>query len=327
MNAVCIFRCRFFSTGSYLLSGKTSRQQFTMLEKLLNRGSKKAEKRLSNNTNYLTQPVVAKAGKCYPMQESKRQIVLNKLLLEHLCDLMATEEMSKLLSGYGLEILQVQTTKNFSVVKVFWFCSEKSNENEIQRILDANASKIRSELIKLHILGNVPQIQFFCDQTQAVKNRVFGLLDKIKSELDIETDDVPIEWRTIPVIKTDADLKSIVGETRDISSDELGDMTHDIYGLDRDTLMNKVSERCGKRRESEDEVAKIVPVSKTVSIDPEINKQFAKFLQDRKRRKGNKRDQMLCRHLIEPSFDSYSNCDINSEFDDEDFYEDEDYNK
>lgn len=101
-------------------------------------------------------------------QESVKLRVYNTILHEHIVDLVNSNYVSEELDQMQVPILSVRMAGDMSVARVYWQASGNAeNDEKVQAVLDKYAGKVRSSLISLRVLGNVPRLCFLKDKAAA----------------------------------------------------------------------------------------------------------------------------------------------------------------
>uniref|UniRef100_A0A1B6KVE5 Ribosome-binding factor A, mitochondrial n=1 Tax=Graphocephala atropunctata TaxID=36148 RepID=A0A1B6KVE5_9HEMI len=190
-------------------------------------------------------------------ENSRRIAVLNTLFMKYISDLLVTGNIAEDVLGKGLEISRVAMTSNFNQLNVFWGTNNEENSAALEKVLPQVGFTLRHELSQLRVMGVVPRIVFMKDKQLSSAMKV----DHLLSVADFGEDHEPIplgsEFKNaVPVgdmisqtVKDDAD-KDESTETEEQA--QLGEvmpvMRQDIFNLDHDSIMRKVTKSLHKSR-------------------------------------------------------------------------------
>lgn len=248
------------STTNVLQAGEI-RQMKTM--KKIMAGREKGSRKWVYNDKDLPkmQPIQKISGTKNQGKESNRRVtVLNKLFMENITSLMATDRFAEAIYGCGLQVTAVKVTPDFNVIHVFWLANGNENDLKTDSILKAMAGPLRHELSKLRLMGEVPRITFVKDRhfSKALEVDIllrqadFGedfeptdptFLMKSKFELQMKLPD-DIRQQVIEL-----DQKIGANEYLDIF-DDLPEMRHDVLGIDQAAIMRKITGSIGRSKQA-----------------------------------------------------------------------------
>ncbi|XP_055376261.1 uncharacterized protein LOC129608641 [Condylostylus longicornis] len=225
---LCISNPRFipisFLSVSATSHGNNLKKQVKVFEKLL--GERKSSKKWYKNMEQDYCALKFESSGTTQTKDrkwDKRRInALNKIFMMHITDLMSTGSIAELIQGKEIQITRVKMSIDFTHLNILW--TSKVDCSEINNILLKCAGMLRHELSQLRVVGEVPNIKFVRDKTDEGLMKIHELLDNINKE-NIQNDDT-------------------FEEPQDLS------LTHDIFGLDRQMIINKIRSKLKKSAEA-----------------------------------------------------------------------------
>lgn len=168
-------------------------------------------------------------------------------------------------------------SQDFRAVNVYWLARSDENDTVVQSILNSIAPPLRHELSQLRIMGEVPRIFFLRDRNFSKATEIDSILKSCDFGEDFKPTDPTLFMVKSPELemKLSADIRMKIAEVEQQHEDELEiddeipPMTHNVFGLDRDRIMRKISASMEKSRQAwEDfEKNKTNPVSLADSND------------------------------------------------------------
>lgn len=174
-----------------------------------------------------------------PRHVLKRVTVLNKLFMRNIADIMATGELSQEIVGKGLEISRVKISPDFHQAYVYWMAKGTDEDEELEKLLARISGKLRHELSQLRLMGEVPKITFLKDLNYSK----FSDVDRLLSKADFGEDYVPLHMgqklKENIVLDKDEEI---------FPSDSLPEMRQDVFGLNHEEIMKKITRTIGKTR-------------------------------------------------------------------------------
>ncbi|XP_014208787.1 uncharacterized protein LOC106639604 [Copidosoma floridanum] len=207
--------------------------------------------------------------------KSRRTTVLNKILMRHITDLMATGEVAPTLLGRGIEVTHVDVASDFSVVNVYWIAQNNNDANvTTDQVLKVAAGHLQHELSQLRVIGQVPPVNF-------VRNKIYNTIKEVEDRLktvDFGEDFEPTahiipEDRT-PILKTTLsekvkqqieELMKQQNSTDDAQENEeteeeddnaleiqVPEMRQNVMGFDHSYVLAKVKTSLGKIKIAEE---------------------------------------------------------------------------
>ncbi|KAF5272539.1 hypothetical protein FQA39_LY07863 [Lamprigera yunnana] len=259
---------------------------------------------------------------------SKRANVLNKLFTRYITDLMACSEYSSAFVGHGIEINKVQITPDYSCIRIYWIANGKTADDVVENILESNTANLRHELAQLKVVGVIPQLKFFKDKEYARMVEV----DRLLSQADFGNDYHPLNFT-----RTHLEIKSNL-QPQSIATDNLPDMSNDIFGLNHFIIMERIKKSKKKSQalhrlkptleNQMTEINKNPIIFATIQDEREAFKQFLlkQQVQKHKAKKELKNYKPELTFLEEEwieknSYRVQNNCDID-ELEDKDFIDD-----
>lgn len=178
----------------------------------------------------------------------RRINVLNKLFMKNITDIMATGEVSEELLGQGIQVSKVKVAQDFKTVNVYWMATGTLNDVKIENLLKRAAGIIKHELSSLRVMGVVPYITF-------VKDKKAGLVTEVEELLKIA--DYPDDFTPSQIstrLKEDFELQTelpdhLVKKIQELEKKEiieeseelLPEMRNDVFGLNQDGIMKKIT--------------------------------------------------------------------------------------
>ncbi|XP_072377575.1 uncharacterized protein [Diabrotica undecimpunctata] len=231
----------------------------------------------------------------------RRVTVLNKLFMRNITDLMSTEVYSSQLLGLGVEINKVKINTDYKILKVYW-TSAIIHQEKAEEILLKNAGLLRHALSQLRLMGNVPIIQF-------VKDKHYDKIHELNKRLAIadygedgpsNTDPVAhliSEFQLSMPIEDELKEQLVKLEEQnpyEVKELQLPAMTHCVFNLDHEDIMNRVKKNNRKTRNADsssrsvDENWASFKLNQYLNTDPVVlgnaklqREAFNKFLQQR----------------------------------------------
>lgn len=224
-----LFRCYptqklYLSVCHCYFKGKENREANFMRKLLKVKSSKKHYYQEDRSTKSVSSVINDPSSqRRTPMRVS----VLNKLFMTNITDILAAGSTSTDIIGRGMEVTNVSVNRDYQLIKVYW--TAKSPEDEIW--LENNLSKIslslRHELSQLHLIGSIPRIQFILDKRLSQ----LATLDSLIIECDKGSDDE-------------------IDPAFDYSDDIIPVMTNNVYGLQYDLIVSKLTRSLNKAKAS-----------------------------------------------------------------------------
>ncbi|CAG9861362.1 unnamed protein product [Phyllotreta striolata] len=273
--------------------------------------------------------------------DSRRAVVLNKLFMRNITDLMSTGENAHLLLGLGVEVVKVQITLDYKVLKVYW-STQNRDLYKVEEILKRVAGPLRHELSTLRLMGQVPPIQFLRDKSACVLlelDRRLAVADygeEGPSNIDPASVFISELQLTLPIDNTTKEKIKDLERQHPIEEDlsqvtDLPLMTNCVFGLDHTSIMNRIKQASRSRINSNTENwarYKLKQYSNSVSLDVDDEKSqrevFNKFLQQRQILK--KRQKEYKRSIAVPLEDYELQNEHGYEYPDGDFIEEDEDN-
>lgn len=176
-------------------------------------------------------------------ERTRRQRVLNAVLMESLSNIMVTGDLSEKLKGCAVELTQVRISADCTHLNVYWVTSiqEHGAHEKVAELLQSSAGYLKSELIKNGFMGKAPKITFVKDVTYGRAAAVEKLIDKVSAE-------VPPDLGLPGTENVEEPDDGGPGESANASSAGSvrarpyvpPDMRMDAYGLDHAALMRQV---------------------------------------------------------------------------------------
>lgn len=242
MNQIFRSTRKLFVTNSILFQGNRMKcyagRESRMLSKMLGLSKKKNQHRPEWFEEFSivrtdTPVLSSKKAKSAAKRVSRRSAVLNSLFMKNVTDLLANNSLGRSIIGYGVEITQVNVCQGFGVLNIFWFASKEGVNNDIEEKLANIAGPLRHELSQLRLMGEVPRIQFVKDREVMLSRDVDRLL-----EIADYGEDYELTYGT----KAKNKFKTEANETTD--------MRNDIFGLDRNAIMNRIMSSLQKTKDA-----------------------------------------------------------------------------
>ncbi|XP_034835218.1 putative ribosome-binding factor A, mitochondrial [Maniola hyperantus] len=189
----------------------------------------------------------------------RRVAMLNKLFMKNITDIMSTGTVSMQVVGRGIEISKVTVTPDFKTVNVFWVCKGDMSDEETNSFLHSIAGPLRHELSTLRLMGEVPYIVFVKDRKEAQ----LVDLDRRLAMADYGEDYIPTEMGHL--LKTDfmsntklsPEMKAKIRQLEDelpIIEEPLPEMTHNVFDLDHEKIMNRLLAARKRTKEAWDNI-------------------------------------------------------------------------
>lgn len=176
-------------------------------------------------------------------ERTRRQRVLNAVLMESLSNIMVTGDLSEKLKGCAVELTQVRISADCTHLNVYWVTSiqEHGADEMVADFLQSSSGYLKSELIKNGFMGKAPKITFVKDVTYGRAAVVEKLIDEVIAE-------VPPDLG-VPVAEN-VEEPDDGGHGESATASSAGsvrarpyvppDMRMDAYGLDHAALMRQV---------------------------------------------------------------------------------------
>ncbi|XP_033214997.1 uncharacterized protein LOC117171624 isoform X2 [Belonocnema kinseyi] len=297
-------------------------------------------KKFFNSAGTAAQPVTMTVNKIVPTHRTRRTEVLNKLFMKHITDLMATGEVAPQLLGRGIDISHVSVTSDFKHLNVFWHSkNHKTGDESTESVLRRCGGHLQHELSQLRVIGVVPTIRFVKNKHLSVVNAVENRLSSIDfgeefipSTHIIKSDEPVIFTKLSSVTKSEIIDLNITNRSEDkVLGVNLPEMRHDVFGLDRYTMIKKVQTSVSKIQVSMQNRTTLTSITelREKSLFPEKQlssterrELFTQFLKQRQIQKKRKLDSGIERHdSLEESDNLYDveNCSTREEEQDEHF--------
>lgn len=232
INQLQLLRCFSFN----------DQRQSSMLKKLMI-GKRKSKEYFydSNQSQTLrAKTLVSNTKNVSAKVTTRRATVLSKMFMRHITDLIATSELAKELSGFGLEITGVRICQKYHGLNIFWTATSTEDFDGVQLKLNSMSKSLRHDLSQMQLMGNIPHITFIRDQ----KLSYYGELDVLISKADYGEDYTPGYRRT----RINDDFKS--QSIEDINNSPLPPMRHDVFGLNHSLIMGHVKQNLAKSRKA-----------------------------------------------------------------------------
>jgi hypothetical protein len=189
---------------------------------------------------------------------------------------------------------------DFKAVNVFWLANSDDKDIIVQEILNSIAGPMRHELSQLRLMGEVPRIYFVRDNKYSKAIEIDSILKTCDFGEDFTPTDPTLFLRKEPAIEmqlSDEIRKKIeeIDENleAEVEENELPKMKNDIFGLDHDRIMKKISTNIDKTKRAwesfetkqtipfdvnERDMSKIRDEINQLNAEAEARKEFAKFL-------------------------------------------------
>lgn len=179
---------------------------------------------------------------------SRRRVMLNKMFMQHITDLIASDPISDELTAYNLEICNVEVTKTYGMVNVYWSISRSTDYDLVQTKLTSIAGKLRSQLIRMQVMGIVPKIAFVQDKQASYMTQLEDLYERADYGEDYE----PGQNKTTIKRKFDT-------EPFDQGEDPSLTMRNDVFGLNHSIIMGRVKQNLAKARKALEHIESKTP--------------------------------------------------------------------
>lgn len=185
----------------------------------------------------------------------RRMAMLNKMFMKQITDLMSTGTVSMDIVGRSIEISKVQVSPDFKTVNVFWVCKGQASDEETEKVLNKTAGALRHELSTLRIMGEIPYIVFVKDKQEAQ----LVDLDRRLAIAEYGDDFVPTEIGHLLKneftlnTKLSQEMKAKIKQMEQqepITEEPIPEMTHNVYGLDHQKIMNRLLAARKKSRDA-----------------------------------------------------------------------------
>lgn len=188
----------------------------------------------------------------------RRAVLLNKLFMRNVTDVMSSRECAALIVGLGVEINKVKITHDYKILKVYW-TAITTNLEVVKEKLHKCAGLLRHELSALRLMGQVPLIKF-------VKDKTFIILAELDKRLSIADYGEEGPSNIDPaahlmsefelVLPIEKNLKEKLAkleeqnpwEIEESQSIQLSPMTHCVFDLDHEAIMNRIKQAGTKTR-------------------------------------------------------------------------------
>ncbi|XP_048483754.1 putative ribosome-binding factor A, mitochondrial [Plutella xylostella] len=273
-----------------------------------------------------------------PSKQGNRRIaVLNKLFMKHITDLMSSGSSSVDIVGRGIEISKVKISPDLQRVNIFWVCKGDTSDEDTEALLSRMAGPIRHELSTLRLMGEVPYIVFVKDRLEA---QIVDL-DRRLARADFGEDYAPTELGHL--LKTDftlatklsPEMKAKIKQLEDempIEEEPIPEMTHNVFGLEHDKIMNRLVAARRKSKEAwsnvdlDNNVIKYrAPAEKSPEVDTKSQKQdLAEFLHKRQIQQNKIHKEMRDARALQAIQLNDRNEQPDDEDDDMDYEEEDD---
>lgn len=277
-------------------------------------------------------------------REVRRVHVLNSVILQTVCDVMSTGELSPELTDLGLEITRVKINSDFTSVNVYWTTSIAENTGELESILPPYAGRLKNIMCGLHVMGSVPYVTFVKDRHRQNVQDVVYALSRADFGPDFEPSDKTIRNKSTAIIQEQTSELQTEDETREqprpptepliaTSTTHPPEMRMDIFHLNHREIteqivrnMNsaKAAHRKAGREDHEggDRHVAIVTRSKMPDTDADLRKLLKR---NTKRKSTETRNNKLVTAVYRSDEQNEIADDGDPEIEDEgDYYDDDD---
>lgn len=150
--------------------------------------------------------------------------------MEHVTDLMASSELTKDLENKGFEITNVQISRNFRHLNIYWFA--RSDLEEVEKLLLKSAAMLCHELNQMQIVGMVPKIHFVKNLREYNVNRI----NELFSQVDLSDDP---EEEVVEEMK-EAGNEEEDDEKENIYNIKFPPMKNDVFNVNHTAIMSRV---------------------------------------------------------------------------------------
>lgn len=202
----------------------------------------------------------------------RRQLMLNKHFMQGISDVLAYEDVGKMIIENGVTITHVSVGQHFNHLSIFWTTSSVDFKT-VESKLNALIPELTKKLIEKNFMSNIPAIRFIFDRNQ-INNE---MLENIFKEFSIKSD--PKEFTPPSKDATGYHIKNPIGvkqwakrvakfseqfkeeqeskynETMEMKMNYTytrfeypPDMALNFAGLDYESYINRVNEKLGKLR-------------------------------------------------------------------------------
>lgn len=176
-------------------------------------------------------------------ERTRRQRVLNAVLMESLSNIMVTGDLSEKLRGCAVELTQVRISADCTHLNVYWVTSiqEHGADGKVAELLQSSSGYLKSELIKNGFMGKAPKITFVKDVTYGRAAAVEKLIEKVSAEVPPDLG-FPVTENVEEPDDGDSGESANAGSAGSLRPRPYvpPDMRMDAYGLDHAALMRQV---------------------------------------------------------------------------------------
>lgn len=242
---------RHFSIGSVKRVNYASREA-RFMGKLLQRSQPK-KKKFNVHDHVPTPTIYTKEKKPPSIHTTRRMQVLNKVFMERITDLMATGEVEPELLNRGIEVSHVNISPDFKIVNVYWVDHDNpgaSNVTSTEQALQKCASQLRHELSQLRVIGCVPPLKFVKSKQSARIKEIERMLRIADYGADYEPSLYQFAQTQVVTYAMQHVESENSEEPNDMFSVVLPVMKNDVFGLDHDRIMSKITASLNKSRET-----------------------------------------------------------------------------
>lgn len=215
-------------------------QRAKVLSKLL-RGESKGLRKLPGQAVLSLAPgnVVASRRGVPSTTISRRKKMLNKMFMNHICELISNDPIIDDLKDYGLDITNTEVGNHFKMLHVYWTIGSTEADDLIyvEQKLKSIAYKLRGELTRMQVMGEVPHIKFVQDTCGMALSKLDELLEIADYGDDYESG------------KRNADIKDkFEANLIDQGEDPVFSMRQDVFGIDHSAIMGRIRQHMNNVR-------------------------------------------------------------------------------
>ncbi|KAI4499808.1 hypothetical protein M0802_005064 [Mischocyttarus mexicanus] len=317
---------RFISSGSTIYKNYGVRQSKFMI-KLMKKSEPKRKWFKDNPPAALDFHSSLLKEKQPSVHAKRRMVVLNKIFMEHITDLMTTNEATSELLERGVEVTSVSISSDYKILNIFWTLEKMDNKNwptTIEEVLQKNSFILRHELSQMRIISSVPIICFVKDKHVSLAREVENRL----ALLDFEKDCIEANDETV---KLDVNNDDETDHSNDSFQITLPQMKHDVLGLDHQRIMSKIKntinksknhiskkDALGSHSELTTQTLSTCRDNNDISKSKNQKELFNEFL--KKRKIEEKRKYRLRNKSLQPNFYRTNNNDDDDDDVDETYY-------